>query len=180
MTKFKPKAVLADMDGTLANVSSVRFHVDGSVTKPKASGGVKVIKNFDAFHAASEFVPANQQAIDFCVRANNQGYRVLIVTARMRKWEGVTTRFLERTCREFFDWEPHIYMRTDGDHRKDVEVKREIFAEISQSFDVVGAVDDNPAIITLWEEMGIPEIEIVPGWDHDAAAKAAALINAAQ
>lgn len=171
----KPTAVLADMDGTLANVSSVRFHVDGTNTITQKNGRVRPIKNFDAFHAASEFVPANQQAIDFCVRHQQAGDHVLIVTARMRKWEGVTTRFLGRTCADQFTWWPHIYMRDDGDHRKDVEVKREIFAEISETFDVVGAVDDNPNVIALWEELGVPEIEVVPGWDYDAAAKYAAL-----
>ena len=171
----KPIAVIADMDGTLANVSSVRFHVDGSVTKTQENGRVRPVKNFDKFHAASEFVPANQQAIDFCVRHQKAGAHVLIVTARMRKWEGVTTRFLERTCADQFTWWPHIFMRTDGDHRKDYDVKREIFAEISETFDVIAAVDDNPNVVALWEELGIPEIEIIPGWDHDAAAKYAAL-----
>ena len=38
--------MIADMDGTLADVRSIRYLV---MEKPK---------NFDKFHAASEFVPA--------------------------------------------------------------------------------------------------------------------------
>lgn len=170
-------AVIADMDGTLADVSSVRFHVDGSQTKTQANGRVKAIKNFDAFHAASEFVPANQQAIDFCVRHQSFGHEILIVTARMRQWEGVTTRFLERTCAPHFSWVTPIYMRADGDYRKDYDVKRDILAEIRETYEVIAAIDDNPHVVELWEDEGIPSIEIVPGWDHDAAAKYAALAN---
>lgn len=173
----KPTIALADMDGTLANVSSIRFHVDGTHTKKQANGRVKPIKNFDKFHAASEFVPANQQAVDFCVRMRAAGHLVGIVTARMRQWEGVTTRFLERECAEHFDWVNPIWMRTDGDYRKDREVKSDILDEILQDYEVVAAIDDNPNIIELWEERGIPEIEIVPGWDVDVAAKYAALAN---
>lgn len=173
----KPTAVIVDMDGTLANVSSIRFHVDGTQTRTQANGRVRAVKNFDAFHAASEFVPANQQAIDFCVRHHEAGHVVLIVTARMRKWEGVTARFLERECASRFPWVTPIYMRADNDHRRDVEVKRDILAAIREEYDVVAACDDNPNVITLWKEEAIPEIEVVPGWDHDAAKKYAELAN---
>lgn len=174
---MKPNAAIVDMDGTLANVSSIRFHVDGSRTYTQANGRVRPVKNFDAFHAASEFVPANPQAIEFCRRHYLAGTHILVVTARMRKWEGVTTRFLEREARPHFTWVEPIYMRIDDDFRKDVEVKRDILAEIQQDYTVVAACDDNPNVIALWEESQIPEIEVIPGWDHDAAAKYAALAN---
>lgn len=159
-------AVLVDMDGTLANVSSVRHLVDGINTK----------KDFHAFHTASEFVPSNRQAVDFCIRHHKAGDKIVIVTARMEQWRGVSDRFLDREVRPHAPIEA-MYMRADGDYRKDYDVKKEILAEIRELFNVVGAIDDNPNVISLWEEEGIPEIEVVPGWDYDAAAKYAAKAN---
>lgn len=160
-------AVLVDMDGTLANVSSIRHLVDGIKTK----------KDFNAFHQASEFVPANKQAIDFCVRHHKAGNAVLILTARMRMWEGATERFLIRELVPYAPYVAPIWMRADGDYRKDREVKSEIYDQIIQTYNVVAACDDNPAIVELWDERGVPEIDVVPGWDYDAAVQYVAMAS---
>lgn len=167
--KFKGRreAVICDVDGTLADVSSIRHLVDGINSK----------KDFNAFHKASEFVPAHRQAVEFCIRHHKAGDKVLILTARMRMWEGATARFLERELVPHAPYVAPIWMRADGDYRKDYEVKKEILAAIRQTYNVVAACDDNPNVITLWEEEGIPEIEIIPGWDVEAAAKYAAAAN---
>lgn len=165
-----PTAAIVDMDGTLANVSSIRHMVDG----------INTPKDFHAFHRASEFVPANRQAIQFCKRHHKAGNLILVVTARMRMWEDATTSFLEREAAHHFPWVTPIWMRRDGDTRSDREIKEEIFEEISQSYRVVAACDDNPSIVSLWEEKQIPEIEVVPGWDYDAAAKYASAANRAR
>lgn len=169
------QAVLVDMDGTLANVSTIRHFVDAMRVDPD---GKKVKKDFEAFHRESEFVPANKQAIDFCRRHHKEGHAIVIVTARMEEWRPHTRRFIDRELVEPFGVEiADQYHRADGDYRKDYEVKKEILAKVREKYDVIGAIDDNPNIVKLWEEEAIPEIEVVPGWDHDAAAKYAAVAN---
>lgn len=145
------KAVIADMDGTLADVRGIRHFV---AAKPK---------DFDAFHAASEFVPANNQALEFVERHHDSGHVVLVVTARMQKWEPATRRWLDRHMSVPFDGPFH---RQDGDLRPDIQVKRDIHRYLSRSYDIRAAVDDNPAVVALWAELGIPT-EIVPGWDEE-------------
>jgi phosphoglycolate phosphatase-like HAD superfamily hydrolase len=51
------------------------------------------------------------------------------------------------------------------DGRPDVEVKREILAQVRQRYDVVRAWDDNPHVVALWESEGVP-VTLVPGWDE--------------
>jgi hypothetical protein len=143
------RAVIVDVDGTLADVRSIRHHV---ASKPK---------NFDAFHAASAHVPANQQAIDFVTRHHAAGFVIVVVTARLQTWAGVTTTWLDQHVPVPFDGPFH---RPDGDFRPDVQVKRDIHRYLSRHYDIRGACDDNPAIVALWDELGIPT-EIVPGWD---------------
>lgn len=168
MKARKPAAIM-DMDGTLADVSSIRHLVDGVNSK----------RDFHAFHRASEFVPAIPQAIRFGKRHHRAGNLILIVTARKRLWEGVTTTFLEREVAHHFPYVTPIYMRADNDDRKDYEVKKDILAEIRERYRVVAACDDNPNVIQLWREEQIPEIEVIPGWDEDDAAKLATEANRA-
>jgi hypothetical protein len=57
-------------------------------------------------------------------------------------------------------------MRRDNDFRSDVIVKREILANIRRDgYNPIYAYDDNPAVVALWKEEGIP-CHIVPGWDE--------------
>ncbi|ACH63199.1 polynucleotide kinase [Mycobacterium phage Cali] len=165
--RARPSAAIMDMDGTLADVSTIRHLVDGIQTK----------KDFHAFHAASEFVPANKQAIAFGKRHHRKGNLILVVTARKKMWERVTLNFLDREVVHHFPVVLPIFMRGNDDNRKDIEVKRDILAEIRERYTVVAACDDNPNVIKLWEEEQIPEIEVIPGWDHDAAARYAVAAN---
>lgn len=146
---MRRKAVIVDVDGTLADVRGIRHHV---LTKPK---------NFDAFHAASADVPPNQQALDFVARHHASGHVIVVVTARMQKWEPTTLAWLRRHLAVPFDGPFH---RQDGDIRPDIQVKREIHRYLSRHYDIRAAIDDNPNVVALWEEIGIP-VEIVPGWD---------------
>jgi hypothetical protein len=145
----RPKAVIVDVDGTLADVRGIRHHV---AQKPK---------DFDAFHAASAGVPPNQQAIDFAQRHHDAGHVILVVTARRQQWLGVTQAWLERHLPVPFDGPFH---RADDDYRPDVQVKRDIFRYLARHYDIRGAIDDNPGVIALWDELGVP-VEVVPGWE---------------
>ena len=145
----RPKAVIVDVDGTLADVRGIRHHV---AQKPK---------DFDAFHAASADVPPNQQAIDFVKRHHDAGHVIVIVTARRQQWLDVTQAWLDQHVPVPFDGPLH---RLDGDFRPDVQVKRDIHRYLARNYDIRAACDDNPNVIALWEEIGIPT-EVIPGWE---------------
>jgi predicted kinase len=49
-----------------------------------------------------------------------------------------------------------LYMRVTGDTRKDCIVKREIFfRDIAPKYNVIGAIDDRPQVVRLWHSLGI-------------------------
>ena len=158
----KPTAVLVDVDGTLVDVSGILHYVDGSLGTTKAG---KPIKNFDKFHASSAFCPPNQQAIDYCERAHAAGHAIVIVTARMDQWRTATIEWLNAELDV-----PYVgpHMRRDRDYRKDVVVKTEIHAKLTDRYDIVGAIDDNPNVIALWESLRIPT-EVVPRPEGDSS-----------
>lgn len=142
-------AVIFDVDGTLCDVSSVRHHV---ATRPK---------NFDAFHAASIDCPARPDVLDGVTAARKAGHAVLVVTARRFQWRYHTILWLSENGVDYDE----LYMRADDDHRRDVEVKRDVLRRIRRDgYEPVLAWDDNPNVIQLWETEGIP-VRLVPGWE---------------
>lgn len=154
---MKPTAVLVDMDGTLCDISAIRHHVVAP------AGQTDFVKDFDAFHQASGDCPPHQQALDYCQRNYDAGHVIVVVTARMEKHYDVSMRWLRKYMPVPFDGP---IMRQDNMRYADSEVKRNIHKYLSRNYRIVGACDDNPAIIALWEEFGIP-VEIVPGWLED-------------
>jgi hypothetical protein len=140
-------AAIFDVDGTLCNVESIRHYV---TAKPK---------NFEAFHAGSVNCPPHEWVAESARAIHGSGMPVLVVTARKERYWWHTTLWLRE------NWIPYhaLFMRGDNDGRPDYEVKADILAEIRRFYSPVIAFDDNPAVLRLWREEGIPAVR-VPGW----------------
>ena len=148
-------AIIFDMDGTLADVSSIRYHL-----RKYDEGNRRVIKHFDAFHAESVNVPPHQHVVNATQVAHMLGHAVLIVTARKHMWRDHTAWWLAMHNVP----SDMLIMRGNEDNRKDHEVKRDMLNTIRKAYNVIHAWDDNPSIIKLWKEEGIPTT-VVPGWE---------------
>lgn len=159
MTEQLPKAAIVDMDGTWCDVRSIRHHVMGE------------IKDFDAFHEAALGCPANPQVEAFIQRHLDQGNDVVIFTARMYRHHDTTLEWMIEKSKRFDQGRIYgPFMRGDLDYRPDYEVKADMFEFWSQRWNFVEATDDNPSIVKLWNDLGIP-VEVVPGWDEEVAAR---------
>ena len=146
----RPPAVIVDVDGTLVDVSGVRHYV---LEDPRR-------KDFHHFHLAAMFCPPIASTVALVRALWGSGVTVYIVTARKRRWLRHTQDWLWKHSIGY----DALFMRADDDDRRDVLVKADILDDILTRHDVVLAVDDNPAVIALWQERGIPTV-IVPGWD---------------
>lgn len=142
--------VIFDMDGTLANVSSIRHYL-----KPDIHHG----KDFDRFHAESVNVPPHSHVVNAAQVAKLLGHDVVIVTARKHMWRHQTAWWLAMHGVP----SDALFMRGNKDQRKDYDVKKDILSTIRQAWTPIHAWDDNPNIIRLWNEEGIP-CTVVPGW----------------
>ena len=147
----RPSAVIVDMDGTLAEISHIRHHVAGPGRR-----------DFDRFHTESAFCPPIVDTVLWCEEMADLGHHILVVTARAEKWRSLTARWIDRhVTRPITD----LAMRANRDFRPDYEVKRDIHSDLARRFDIVHACDDNPNVIRLWTELGIP-VKVVPGWSE--------------
>ncbi len=87
-------------------------------------------------------------------------YSILVVTSRKEKYRGLTSMWLAKN-----NIRSHgLFMRADDDNRPDYEAKKDMLDKISNLWDVVHAVDDNPNVIKLWEDNNIPTTKI-GNWD---------------
>jgi hypothetical protein len=140
-------AVLVDMDGTLCDVSAV-IHLQAEPD------------DFGAFHQACAQCPPNPAVVDWCVDHHSRGHEILIVTGRDAWTRGLTERWLSQHLSVPVGG---LYMRSDGDLRSNVDVKREIHGRLAVTYDIRAAIDDDPQIVSLWQEFGIP-VTMVPDW----------------
>ena len=141
-------ALICDMDGTLADVTSIRHHIVPPDPMPKGW-----YKDFDTFHSESVNMPVIESTKDQVLRAHMLGTKILIVTARRHMYRHHTAMFLALNSIP----SDALYMRGNKDGRKDYEVKSDILHTIrKRGYNVIHAIDDNPSIVRLWKEHNIP------------------------
>jgi uncharacterized HAD superfamily protein len=144
----RPTAYIFDVDGTLANVDPYLHLVRGSN------------RDYDAFHEASIDALPNVEVVEMLNNAVADQHAILVVTSRKDKWRGLTSMWLAKN-----NLRSHaLFMRADEDNRTDYEVKKDILHKINNHWKVLHAVDDNPSVLQLWQEHGIPTTKIGT-WD---------------
>ena len=146
----KAKAVIYDLQGTLIDVSFIR---------ERFLGGEK--KDFAGFHQATGNCPPNWTVLKNCHRDMREGRIILPLTGMNEAFRPVAQDWLDTHMVR----SPGLWMRPDGDFRKDFIVKGEHLKELREIYDVVHAYDDNPQMIEFWRDQGISYTE-VPGWQE--------------
>lgn len=152
--EMKKDAVIFDMDGTLADVSSIRY-----LLRFYDDSKRRHVKLFNKFHAMSVNMPPHSHVVNAAQVSKMLGNDVLIVTARKHMWRHQTAWWLAMNNVP----SDALFMRGNEDNRPDYEVKKDILHTIRQAWNPIHAWDDNPNIIRLWKEEGIP-CTIVEGW----------------
>jgi beta-phosphoglucomutase-like phosphatase (HAD superfamily) len=133
-------AVIADLDGTLVDVSSILHHVTGEE------------RDFAAFHAASRDCPPRPEVVDAVRDAQEQGRAVLVVTSREFVWRDLTLDWLQEHDVPY----DQLVMRIVGDYRPDHVVKGEMLDQLEKDgYRVVEAWEDAEDIADLWRSRGI-------------------------
>lgn len=133
-------AVIADLDGTLCDVSSIEHLVAGEE------------RDFHAFHAASADCPPNAAAVEAVRDARQRGLGVLIVTSREFIWRDLTLDWLAEHEIPYDE----LVMRIVGDYRADHVVKAEALDDLQKrGWRVTDAWEDRDDIAELWESRGI-------------------------
>lgn len=136
--KTKDKAVIVDIDGTLA-IKGDRGHFDWmkvGVDTPNLSI-VELVKRL-ATH-----------------------YEIIIFSGRDSICREITQQWLDKNRIRYLE----LFMRPEGDMRKDSIVKRELYeAHVKAKYDVLFVLDDRNQVVDMWRnELGLTCLQVAPG-----------------
>lgn len=135
------KAIIVDIDGTLANIKHRRHFLEQEK------------KDWRSFYAAMIGDEPNDWCIDLIYRYSPD-HKIIFMSGRPNEYRFLTTRFLQRCGFQFGDYELH--MRAAGDSRADYLVKKELYyLFIKDRFEVTVCVDDRQQVVDMWRSEGL-------------------------
>ena len=144
-------AVIVDVDGTLTEINQKRKEAIEA-------------KDWDTFHALSEFEPPNVLVLDMVKDFQRQSHFIFLITGRPEKWRKLTQDWLtenEVPC-------DALLMRNDDNHEPSYAVKKAYLDALIQSrFKIVCALEDRPQDVQMYRAANVPVVEIINGRPSD-------------
>ncbi len=136
--KSLPKAILVDIDGTLAHMidrKPYEWNRVGEDTFNETVGAIVELEYLDTT-------------------------RIIVMSGRDGSCRQQTIDWLVENKVPF----DSLHMRAAGDMRKDSIVKRELFdAHVAGKFYVKYVLDDRDQVVEMWREMGLICLQVAPG-----------------
>lgn len=91
---------------------------------------------------------------------SDTGYCIIALSGRDEEFRYVTEKWWNENGLMFDEF----FMRPPGDKQMDAIVKYELFKEyIEPNYNVLGAFDDRPQVIRMWETIGVPVLNVADG-----------------
>ena len=159
----RPKEIIVcDIDGTIADLTHRLHYI-------KNPDGTKRDKpDWESFHNLCGYDTPKKRVIhvlhDLYDVGRGEGWygsrrTIYFMSGRNERVRQVTIDWLKKhvvspsMMRQ--DGDPHLFMRSEGDRRDDVTVKREMFKKIGLTPDnVVAVLDDRQGVVDMWREEG--------------------------
>ena len=138
--------VIFDIDGTLADLSHRRHHVE---KKPK---------NWDAFFRGMSQDKAIHSVVRLCNILYASGCKILLCSGRSEEHRVETVQWLAENGVNYHE----LILRRDGDRRSDVIVKREMLAGLDRS-KILFVVEDRSGVVEMWRSEGLVCLQSAPG-----------------
>lgn len=132
-----PHAILCDLDGTLA-----------------------FMNGRDPYDASTCENDLLNEPVGLVVRTFQPTHAILFLSGRSAKHRPQTERWL---ARHGFPVD-RLWMRAEGDNRKDSVMKRELYEQhVQGKYYVDFVLDDRNQVVELWRELGLPCFQVAPG-----------------
>lgn len=142
------KAVIFDMDGTIANVDHRLKYI------------MQDRKDWDTWN---KLMPYDTPNIEICKLTHMYyeiGYVVIICSGRFEKYRKITKDQLDTWGIEYAS----LYMRADSDYRSDVDVKYDMLRAIQESeLDLVMCFDDRDRVVKMYRDNDITCLQVKEG-----------------
>lgn len=128
--------VIVDLDGTLCNVGHRKHFAEQ--------------KDWKSFYENMIYDQPNQWCLALLKRFWPD--EIIFITGRPEQYRPQTMEWLTKIGYE----KSPVFMRTDGDHRQDSEVKVEIYKEHIQPYHRVSfCIEDRTQVVQAWRALGL-------------------------
>lgn len=142
------KAIIFDVDGTLADCEHRRHFVSGKK------------KNFDAFYDAMDEDTIKEDIRVLCNMYYMNTWHIIICTGRPESYRAITEDWLKR----FGVFYHELRMRPDERrHDPDFEIKQDMLNAIRKEREVRLAIDDRNQVVEMWRRNGITCLQVADG-----------------
>ena len=138
----KPQAILVDIDGTIADKGSRNPFDWGKVGEDKPRDFI-----IDLIYSYLERCKENDNYIDVIFLSGRDS------CCRYETLEWLQNQFATPK------YNINLFMRKEGDMRKDTVVKEELFWDnVANNYNVLAVFDDRPCVVEMWYDIGIPNV----------------------
>lgn len=125
----KPRAILVDIDGTVALHNRNPYDYDELMSDSP---------NWPVIHAVNSM--------------QTNDYQIVFMSGRPDSHKDLTVNWLNR----YFSNYHGPFMRTAGDDRADYIVKQELFdAHVRNDYNIIGVFDDRAQVVRMWRGIGL-------------------------
>lgn len=142
----KPNAIIVDIDGTIADMTGVR----GPFEWDKVGGDKPIKEVIDVIKAM----------------VIHNGTQLILMSGRDSVCRQKTEDWLLRP--DVFGnigGYDQLFMRKEGDMRRDVIVKYELFRDhVNGNYNITGVFDDRNQVVRLWRGLGFKTFQVAPGF----------------
>ena len=130
-----PRNIICDIDGTLALFKGNPYNRDFS--KDKVNPVVlSILRKYETTHG------------------------IILLSGRNGQHKEATIKWLEDNAVPY----NFLYMRAEGDFRKDYVVKRELFENhVEPNFSIDFVLDDRNQVVQLWRDLGLTCLQVADG-----------------
>ncbi|MDC1174334.1 HAD family acid phosphatase [Bacteriovoracaceae bacterium] len=137
---IKDKAIIVDIDGTLADVEHRVHFVQASP---------KDWKNFNQ-HIIHDKI--NPWCLEIIKKFKKDQYKIILLTGRTDDFQKDTEEWLVKFNVPF----DLLLMRSESDRREDFEIKKEIYQNnIEPKFDSLFVLEDRLSVVKMWRSLGL-------------------------
>lgn len=144
---MKQKALIVDLDGTLADIRVRLIHLQGQ--KKDWKGFYKSIETDELHEWCREII-----------KRFSPDHKILIVSGRIDDLKKDTELWLKKFDVPY----DQLHMRRSDDHRSDTVIKKEIFEKkIKDKFDVVFVLEDRQKVVDMWRGEGLVVLQCAEG-----------------
>ncbi len=147
MSTNKDRAIIIDIDGTLANINHRRKYVE------------KNPKEWNKFKAGLPDDDINKWCA-ILIQHLGIRYEVILCTGRMEDEREATVEWLKKYNIRY----SQLFMRAQDDYRADDIVKEEIYENnIEPLYDIIFVIDDRKRVVDMWRKKGLVCLQCAEG-----------------